>query len=696
MGLSVNDRSYFAKASHEDIGRRLTERLRPIREEKFRDNREVMIIAYSHIYGRDVGYGATAGIYRGGEKGELALLRVNTAAANARARLSLVTSAQLTWKAQAKDGTASAAEATSVATDVLENEWKTNHLGVICDLWTEWAIYFSVAFVFPEWRRGIGPPLAPRADGTMVNQGDLFYRCIPPWDVFVDNSAKTFRDCTWLFVRIWQNRHELAEEHKCLADGREGDEAKEAILSASQGAWDASVSDGDRLRTETELVPVWYFFHHPTALLPMGRFVKFVSDTVVLVDEPVRGPNATYEGVPIERLAERDMVDSPHAWAPFWDTLGCQEIQDGIDTSLATISTTLGNPIIAVEQGSDFPEILASGFRTWKYPRGAKPPMQVKMGEFPPEALDYRENLQTNQRQLMGLNDVALGQPQGAQMNAQAFAVLMSAAVQQASPLQSARVAAVSHLGTTVLKLLAKHVKNQRSFVKDSGETVNYSANSLAAVDKAHVEVGNPLEQTAAGRKAILDDKIQLGFITSNEQYDQQLATGRSDSLTLRTTAEMTLVQWEVEQLKRGVCPPVHHSFDHPLHFKYGAVAVLNPKGEQDANVLKAVEDFLEQHYQLQFGTPRANDPLALVRERWMMGQQIGPGQDQPPPGPGGPGGPPGAGAPPPGGGQANGALTQPDGGSPPPTPDVQMPNNPATGQPIDPVSGGGAVQLPQ
>lgn len=304
-----SQRVYFAARGLQTIGEALEDRVRRLENDWEGDNRAEMDNAWCHVYGRDIGNGKTSAITRGGQRGEMAMLRVNNATTVARAKHAMVTAAKLTWKTQAKDGSSNAAKQTKLAADVLENAWKSNRLSSVCGHWVEQTIYFSEAFVFAEWDRTAGEPLLAMGD-TLLKKGAIVYHNIPPWDVFRDNTAKSFEACPWLFVRTWRNRWDVAASARKLADGRTGEMARDAILGACDKVTEVySRQTGNERMGDSDLVPVWHFFHHPSPTLPMGRYVQFLSGNVVLRDEPLRGAGATYEGMPVVRLVDRKMVD---------------------------------------------------------------------------------------------------------------------------------------------------------------------------------------------------------------------------------------------------------------------------------------------------------------------------------------------------------------------------------------------------
>lgn len=698
-------RTYFAATNRKEVGSALGKRLEQWTSDRKRTNLDEQMSAYRAYYGKENGAGITYGVSRAGTQGELAAVRINRARALAKALLAIITGPKLTWRPTARNDDASSLRATSLSAVILEDFWKTRHLSRQMFMLVEIAIAFSQGAQFIEWDPSAGPAFAPLPNGRLMKQGDITIHNVLPWDMRVDNSLKSASAANSWFVCIPKNRFDLAASTVRLADGRNGDEAEQAILSAN--TVEAYQLDGTRRMSDdsTDQVPVWYFFHKPTAALPLGREVCFLNPDVVLHD---RNLKVVYDGeVPLVRLAADEMFDSPHAWTSFWDTLGAQEVLDAVDTALATIVTTLGEPVVAYQMGTQAaPDILPGGMRTWPYPQGSRPPESVQLGVFPPDALKYKDVVQQDQRQMMGLNDVALGQPQTAQMNAQAFAVLASMAVQQANPFQTSYLEAVGRAGTIILKTLAKNVTRDR-MVKVAGKTAEglytttkYKGSDLSPVDGVNVDIGNPMEQMPGGRLALLQQYMQIpGAVTEPEQAIQVIETGRLEPAIRGQRDELMHLNWEREQLLSGVNPPVHPLQNHGLHFKNNGSIVHNEAALKSAQVLGALEQHLDMHYAAMYGVDRKADPMRHIRESFLLGRPPDPTLAQtamPPPGAGGP-----PGGPPPPDGPPNGPP--PPGGPPPPnasqvlspelaTATAAPPTNPMTGQPFELATGGSVV----
>lgn len=709
---------YFAATNKADIGKKLREKIVELVNDNVNTLREEYATAYRYAYGRDMGFGITSGVTREGEQGELASLRVNYARSNAKAFVAMVTAPGVTWNVSARNADVGAQAATSLGKHILEDEWKNRGLNVTYLQGVEIAEFFSEVFWFPEWDMSLGPVIATVPDpdrpgfSKVVRGGDVRYHKLLPWDVFRDDRAKSFESLSWLFLRVYKNRWDLAAENPRCTDGTP---SFEKIISSKENEMLRAIDVGQRgVSEKTDQVPVWYFFHKPTPALPWGREVIFVHDECVLRDRALKYCDPADPEWPIVRLAADEMYDSAHGYTQFWDSLGPQEVVDSLETAITTNETSFGVQNIWYEKGTEVhAQDLALGVRAMEIPKGARPPGAVQLTQSPKEIFDHVKILKGDIRQLMGLNDAAMGQPESAQMNAQAFAVLVSMAIQQASPFQKRCIDALSELGTKVLKIKRSRITRERSLQITGASSSSlyaeekYTGSKLAPVSRVTVEIGNPMEQTAPGRALILQTMAQAGLLHNAEELQQVVETGRIEPATRGLRDELMLIQAEYELLSRGQNPPVHSFQDHPLHCRENASVLANPENLGSPEIVNAVQQHIDAHYQNFFGVPPNADPQRLDRMRFLLGQgpmpapMPPPGAPPPPagagPGPGGPGGPPpgphkpgvAPPKPPPAMLMASQAMTPPQGGMPQHLPMPDMPRNPVSGQPFDPTTGG-------
>ncbi len=718
----ASNRRYFAARHPLHVGEALTGRLERLLkggDNYNHDCRDQWATAYEHYYGENAPWGGiTYALSRGGEQGELLQVRVNKSRSYIKAFIALVTAAKATWRTKAKNGDAGAAASTSIGQNLLEDFWSHRKLDRLFLRWVETAEVFARGHAVPLWDPRMGPPLAQQGD-TMLMQGDINLRILPPWDVWRDPALKSPEDISWQYVVTYENVFDLAKYHRALADrDAELGKVREDKLTPEQ--WEDAILSAEineqmdpsrRCReSDSELVPVWHFFHRRSPALPFGRHVSFLSSSVVLEDEKL---TEHYKEVPVYDLYGDEKLDSAEGWTSSWDGLGVQELQDAIQSSLATNVTSLGNLSVAVAQGTKAPDgdELATGFKVFEVPVGAEKPEVLQLAQFPPDIFKLIEHLDASHLQMLGLNDTAIGNPQSAQMNAQAFAVLASMAVQQASPFQTSAFGALARLGKGILQILSLNVSQQRQ-VRITGESSealyavrDYSGKDLEAIEAVEVTIGDPMEQTPAGRAQILQELRNVpGAIQSAEQVYQVLTTGRMEHQLRAARDGQNLIQAEYQMLQRGEAPVVHTSQDHLLHYRENAAVLLNPDVLRDPRVVAAVQQHLDEHYLNYYGIdPNADDPLLrLGRQRFLLGQDPAPPVPPPPPGMVDPatglpidpaaagGGPPmdAAGAPPPEPGAPPGAGGPAPLGPPMPPPSPvelpELPPNPMTGQPFD------------
>jgi hypothetical protein len=726
MGLTVKQK-YFACASPQDIGKKAWARFEKCANDK-NDNRFLYTNAYAHYYGYETEAGLGYGMTRRGRDGEYAAIRINRSRAVSKARQALLSAQRFVWKPQARNADVGPARATDVATKLLEDAWKRKAFEQLYCEWLELQDAFSQGFVFLEWDRASGEQKLAMDDAVLMT-GEARAHLVAPWHVFYDNSKTSWESLDWAFVRLYKSRWTLASTFRVLPDGRKGPEAEDAILNAKTDKMldGTPYGAGDDRDTTGVLV----FLHKPTPSLPAGRIVVMLSADVVLMDKPLvdtedgKG-DGEYAEWPLYRMAADKLIDTPHAWTSHWDTLGAQELLDGIDTTLATIITTLGNPVVAFTKGSgNKPEMLAAGFRAWEIPTNGVVPQQVQMGEFPKDALEYRGALMEDQRTMRGLNDVAMGQPDTKDMNAQAFALLAGQAVQQVSAALVAGRTAMEQLGCGYLKLLRKHLdgeqllkvvgKEDASLVTDE----KWTPNELAGIESVVIESGNPMEYTAEGRMGLLQMMMQAGIKFDLDQFQQMVETGRIEPPTRVQRDSVNDVHEENEMLLKAQLgpqlpppppqpgmppqpprppmvppeqlPPIHQVQDHLLHYREHAGVLLSVAARHNAGVVSATQQHLDQHYLEYWGIAPAQDPMRLERQRFMLGQGPMPAPPMPPgppaatqqPAPGGQSGTP---PPPPGS-----ADKTPVPGGPPP---VDAAKNPLTGQPFENQTGGGVAPM--
>lgn len=613
---------YFAARPKSEIGNSLANRLEEeCKNEERAALAEVYATAYGHYYGFDLGRGPTFGITRGGDQGELAEIRINKARAVAKSFLSLVIGPKVNWRPQAASNAADAKAATTLALGLLEWYWKKGGMERVYARMAEMAIAWGESFVAPLWDPTLGPIIGLEPDPLQPGRqrpkrgGDIRLHNFLPWDVVRDGGARSYEATQWKFLRLWANKWDLIGLHpKDIL----GEPTKENILSASKD--DQMRLASPMASEQSDLVPVWHFFHDPSPSLPMGREVVLVSGRCVLVDRMLSYGTQDERSTPLVRFALDEMFGTPFGYSSWWDTLAIQELMDGLETAIASNQLALATQSIGVQKGTTTSTESGTGLKIWEIPVGGMAPTAVQLTKSPPEVFNHLDKKTNDQQQLMNLNDTYRGQPDTAQMNAQAFTVLATQAIQQNGPAQRAALDAVAQIGTKTLQTVAERVTDDRK-VRITGKqqkylytSVGYKGSSLKCIDEVFVDIGNPIEQTAAGRFTLAQmfqsAKQANGENVSVEQLQQVVDVGRMEPVTQSGRDEMALIDSENDRLSSGEKVQAHALDNHLLHGRENPAPIRNPEGRANKQVNDNTMEHIHEHYVLHYGLPPPKDPV--------------------------------------------------------------------------------------
>jgi hypothetical protein len=728
--------------SEDDLGRRVLERV-----QKYASNKAAEKVldrqsrAYQYFFGFDSsGAHATSQVLRDGEQGELAAIRVNHSRPLVNTLLNLIVAPKIVWSPKATNIDYDSLRELDLCAATLEYFWREKDVARFATQALEQALVFSEGFVLVEWQDDAGaivavdpgpetppapptepappaPPeqnaaesapvvdipvadapegLAPEAASPLgfpakpVRAGDLVFRNIAPWDVIRDPTRQSWDQLDWVIIRKWVNRFDLAAQYPAK---------REAILHApaeldSDSANDIKSASRDETQ-DTDDIPVYLLFHEVTPAVPEGRQALVLQNGVTLKSGPLEYKTAQGQPfIPLYRVSAGEVAGTPFGYTPYWDILGVQELMDSLHTSIASNQSTLATQLIAVPEGSEIPiDDLAGGMKVIYFDPALGPqavPQGINLTRTPSEVFNYVASLKTHQELIFGLNSVVRGEAQSGEMSGSALALLQSQALQQSSVTQANWLRMVEAIGTCVVDLINTRAsvpmkialagKANASLLPEA----DIDTNSFTRIRRVHVEIGNPLSQTSAGRAEMAKDLMTLGLVKTPEQYQEVLSTGRLEMLTQGTHHELLLIRGENEQLANGEVPPVADLDNHPLHVQEHKNVLANPQVRKNKTLLQNVLLHIQEH-QVAFYT---TDPALLLMAGMQPPAPLDPGLGMGPP-PGGPPPPPGgpgpAGPPPPAG------AGNPAAGKTPNMP--QPPTQPATGQKWDPTTAGGAVQ---
>ena len=696
---------YFAAlVNPEEFGKKLSARI-----QEYRTAQAVTVVheriekAYQYHFGiSPSGMHLNSGVQRGGEQGELAEIHVNHLRANALTVLNLTVGPKITWTPVATNADSASTKQAFSATSLLDYYWLDRDVSAFATLAVGYCIPLTEGFVFAPWRKHLGDEILATPDGAAEMSGDFAFYNVLPWDVVRDPSKRSWDQCSWVSVCLWENKYELAALYP--------DKADEILHAKTQDRG----TDMRKAFGTVDDIPVWYFFHKksPIPELAKGREAIVLESGVVLADGEL-----TYDAFPLYRVVPDEQFGTPYGYSQYHEGIGIQEATDSLTSAILTNQDAFARQMIAVPHGNPFSPEDIGGAKILYYPQGSQPPHALQLTSSPAEAFKFVDILKQDLRRIQGVNDAVQGQlPGDAKLSGAALALLSSQAIQQNSTLQANYVRMVKAIGNGILNEWRKRTPMPRKIklVGRSNEFLcreqSLKGTDISNIKEVLVDIGNPLQQTHAGKMELAQLFIQTGGITSPEQIEQVVATGRLEHLTKSTRDELILILDENEAIADGkeVQAVIHD--DHLRHGREHRSTLASVAARSNPAIVKASTDHLHQHYKLFFGWPDAmvpppmppmdpltgmpvNDPSfdptspihdPMYRERMLI--LVG---QQPPPPMGMPMGPPPPGADAPAGDMgAADASTKPQEPIGNKTNLPSMPKNPSTGEKYIPPNG--------
>ena len=556
--------------------------------------------AYYGAYHNDLGYGHQ--IEYTGEQGEFTALPVNHFRNLAQHIYVMITATRPVMEARAVNTDYKSLAQTYLANSILDYYMREKRLEDALKKAAEMAVVLGSGFIKLEWNATAGEAYDVDPDTGQFNyEGEIEFTNLSPMDVVVDGTKESWNN-EWVLTRSRQNRFNLMAKYPDMAD-------KIKTLS--------SVNDANNYRLtvfsndDTDDVFIYEFFHKRTEAMPDGRYMMFVSEDIVLLD--VKMP---YRDLPVFRISANDILGTPYGYSPIFDVFPLQEGINALYSTILTNNNAFGVQNVFVPRNANIAfNTLEGGLNIIE---GDMKPEPLNLTQTPAETFKFLEMLEKAAETISGVNSVARGNPESSLKSGTALALVQSMSLQFVSGLQQSYVKLIEDVGTSVInilkdfstapKVIAMVGKNNRPYLKE------FTGESISAINRVVVDVGNPLSRTIAGRVQMAEQLLQMKLLKNPEQYMQILNTGKLDSAMEGEMSELLLVKSENEKLLDGESPIVSPLDQHRLHITEHKAVLADPELRKDANMVKGVMDHIEEHLNMLRNTDP--DLLNLIGEQ--------------------------------------------------------------------------------
>lgn len=469
-------------------------------------------------------------------------------------------------------------------------------------------LMFGEAFVRVEWDATSGEKYGMTETGAEIKEGDIKYTNYNPLDVIRDYTKSAPNQDSWHILRDFKNKFDLAAQFPDIA---------EDILSDSND--DLMVQTTTLISSaleESDNISVFTLIHKPTPAMPNGRYTVCINNGTVLMDGPI-----PYKETHVYRIAADEESGSIFGYTVGFDLLPLQEAYDMLHSTAITNQAAFGVQNVMTPRGADLTvSQLAGGLNQIEYDPKIGKPEPMNLLATPPEIFNYQMAIDKIMETISGVNSVARGNPEASLKSGAALALVQSMAIQFSMNLQQSYVQLCEDLGTATIDILKDFAavprvaaiagKSNRPLMKE------FTGDSLNAIDRVTVDMGNPLTRTTAGRVNLADSLMERNLIENADQYIQVITTGRLEPVIEGKQAELLLIKGENEKLSEGAAQRALITDQHAQHILEHKTVLANPDIRQDPNnpIVAATLAHIQEH--IDFLSTASPQLLALINQQ--------------------------------------------------------------------------------
>jgi len=556
------------------------------------------VASYHGAYFTDTSSGHT--ITFAGEQGELAQLPVNHIRNLAQHMYVMTTSSRPSMEARAANTDYKSSAQVTLANGLLDYYMREKRLERYINKAVELSIVLGSGYVKIEWDATTGNVIEEDEEtGEKIYEGDIKFTNVSPFDVVFDVNRED-NDHDWILIRTYKNKFDLAAKYADLED---------KILALDTKDEKDKYSLQIFRKVESDQVEVWTMYHKKSDAMPEGRELVFLSEDVVLHDQPL-----PYRRIPVFRMSPNEILGTAFGYSNLFDLLPLQEGINHLYSAIMSNNIAFATQNLFVRTGANIDITnLGGGLNVIQ---GLEKPEVLNLLGTSQETYSFLSILEGKMEQLSGINSVTRGTPDPAQnlRSGNSLALVQSMAIQFQSGLQNQYVQLIEDLGVAVLEILQDYATAPRVAsiigVNNSQYLVEFKGSDIKDINRVIVDVGNPLARTTAGRVQMAEQLMQMKPDEfSIQQYAQVINTGRIDGMMESPIDQSNLIQQENERLMQGTEVKALVIDDHKEHILRHRTILNDIDIRMDDTRSAAIFKHIQDHIDF----ARSTDPGVLV-----------------------------------------------------------------------------------
>lgn len=587
----MSENQYFASLEPEktasDLLRRANEWYQGLYSNNYFETIQRSYMAYHGMFGGGDGHS----ISFGGEQGEITNIDINHYQNIAQHMHVMITANKPAFLAKATNADNKSIIQSKLASNLLEYYMREKNLEKYLSKAVESALILGSGYIKMEWNATRGGVYDHDPETNIpVYEGDIEYRNLSPFDVMFDLN-RTPEEHDWVLCRTFKNKYDLAAKYSDLAD---------KIINLKTSDQYFSYGLDMMPNSKTNDIPVYEFIHNKTEAMPEGRYLLFLEDEIVLMDQA-----NPYPELPVYRISARDVMGTSFGYSPMFPLLQVQDALNATYSAILSNQSAFAIQSIFVKTGSNInPKSLEGGMNIIE---GDVKPEPINFTQTPAEVFTFAKTLETQMETISGVSSVTRGNPEASLRSGTSLAMVQSTSLQYMSGLQQQYIRLMEDVGTGTINLLKTFAQVPRIVMLGGIANKNYiekefNADDLSQINRISVEVANPLSQTHAGRAQIATDLLQYGVIKNPEEYLTVLTSGRLDVMIDPVQRHTNLIRSENEKMMLGVKVRAIALDDHVMHIKEHQSVIADPE-LRDGPVADLVYQHILEHIDLMKNT---------------------------------------------------------------------------------------------
>lgn len=307
----------------------------------------------------------------------------------------------------------------------------------------------------------------------------------------------------------------------------------------------------------------WTFIKPPSPAVPKGRICH-------LADAELVWGYKEYERSTLTCVYPYLIDGLPYAGSNSFSALVVQRMRDALDSGVMTRMNAFMLPTIAMENvsGSVPLEETTSGLRILKYLPQGQLPTVLEFLQIPQDLNTKIQTLDAVGAMILNVPEIMRGElPEGHKLSGKALEILSVNAAQQNSGLKQGISEATVKEDEAALFTFQKCATEPQK-VKLTGKfrakiVKDIKGSELDGIDGVDLEVIDPYVNSPEGRRKIIEEMKELGFIKTPEQLFKAYNTGKVESITDPIEAAIARIKEDQELLLGGVKPEYCVLFKH-------------------------------------------------------------------------------------------------------------------------------------